>query len=67
MRINSDISDIFFNTDLEHCFSGGGGDLSFDRAKLKVEAQLLIDSLHRLGVSVTPSSDDLVDDFLGRV
>lgn len=64
-RVNGDISDLFFNTDVSAAFSGDT-ESGYDAAKLEQEAMQFLASLGRLGVDV-PTVDDLIADFHGRI
>lgn len=59
MKVDVNISDLFFNT--EHFYSYDGG-----HTGIKDEANDFLDSLRRLGVEV-PTSEDLIQDFFNRV
>lgn len=68
IRINGDISDLFFNHDHgeiavmeDKVFS------HYDDAKLRESARDFIGYLERLNVSDIPILDDLVADFYGRI
>lgn len=65
--INGDVSDLFFNRDLENCrqFSRGAF-TGWDDKRLREEAKYFLDALSRLGVT-TPTVDDLIADFYNRV
>lgn len=66
-RVDTDISDLFFNHDLSECklFNKGVFE-GYDEDKLRQEAELFLASLSRLGVH-TPSSDALIRDFYDRI
>jgi hypothetical protein len=60
MRVDGNISDLFFNT--EHAYNLGTGEYH----QIETEAQDFLESLDRLGVSV-PSVADLIEDFHNRI
>lgn len=68
MYANTDISDLFFNTDLSVAelrdanqqFTG------YDNAKLEEEARLFLACLDRLGVTI-PTVEELLADFRLRL
>lgn len=60
MRVNGDISDIFFNMD------HGRDEDTGERPNLADNAQLLTKGLERLGVSA-PTVGDLIQDFYNRI
>lgn len=67
IRVDANISDLFFNTqhdaathDRNDQFAG------YDEEKLESAASDVLGSLRRLGVPV-PSVDDLIADFYGRL
>lgn len=68
MYVNTDISDLFFNTDLsvaelrdeKQQFTG------YDNAKLEEEARLLLACLDRLGVTI-PTVEEFLADFRLRL
>lgn len=68
MRVDPNVSDLFFNHDVSACANHDAlGDFTgYDDAKMLYEAQSVIDCLDRLNVSV-PSARELVDDFYARV
>lgn len=67
-RVDPNISDLFFNTDLSSTTlkDGRGHFAGYDEEKLKTEAQLFLSALDRLGVA-TPSVEDLIADYYGRI
>lgn len=68
MKINGNISDLFFNTDLEDTKKkdAHGNFNGFDEEKLNEEASSFLASLQWLGVEV-PSCEDLIADFYARL
>lgn len=68
MRVDANISDLFFNTDLSQTKlkDDRGHFTGYDEDKLKEEAQLFLSALDRLGVA-TPSVEDLIADYYGRI
>lgn len=71
VRVDANISDLFFNRDLEAAklYDTKGGPrmfVGYDDEKLRDEAQMMLESLTRLGVAV-PSADDLIADFYDRL
>lgn len=68
MSIDGNISDLFFNTEMSvtELHDAKGDFAGYDEAKLRDEAALFLGCLDRLGVS-TPSVDDLLSDFYGRI
>ena len=67
MTINSDISDLFYSRDFDHCTNYNAEEqyAGFDLELLYTEAEEFLASLGRLGVTV-PDAADLVADFLER-
>jgi len=68
VRIDGNISDLFFNLDLEATVvkDANGKFVCFDDDKLRAEAGWFIECLDRLNVAV-PSIDELIADFYARV
>lgn len=64
MRVNGNISDLFFNTD--HHFRAGDKTEAGHHDNLPEEAQDFLDCLDRLGVPV-PTSQELIADFYNRL
>lgn len=66
--VDPNISDLFFNTELDNCKlkDAKGNFEGWDESKLKQEAQDFLSCLDRLGV-ITPSIEDLIGDFYDRV
>lgn len=66
--VNQNISDLFFNTDLsgaaEH--DAHGQFTGWEVVKLQDEAEMFLNCLQRLGVTV-PTADELIADFRARV
>lgn len=62
--VDQNISDLFFNTDVSDAVvnDNNGNFASYDIAKLRNEAEMFLNCLYRLGVSI-PSVDDLLADF----
>lgn len=67
-RIDGNISDLFFNTDLgaARINNGDGQFVGFDDAVLREEATQFLACLDRLGVPI-PAVNDLIDDFHRRL
>lgn len=67
-KIDGNISDLFFNLDLEAATikTADGEFAGFDDDKLRAEAAWFLNCLDRLGVPI-PSADDLIADFHSRV
>lgn len=67
-RINGDISDLFFNTDLDtaRTYDDKKQFAGFDEKKLYDEAMAFLGCLTRLGVD-TPTADDLIADLYRRL
>jgi hypothetical protein len=65
--INGDVSDLFFNTELDSArvYDHRGHFTGWDATRLEQEAMQFLASLGRLGVD-TPTVDDLIADFHGR-
>jgi hypothetical protein len=68
MRIDGNISDLFFNTDVSVAaiHDERGQFVEWDHNKLRDEAQMFLNCLARLNVPI-PSIDDLTADFYGRI
>lgn len=67
LRVDANISDLFFNTDLSNTrIMERGQFVDYDEDKLKEEAQMFLSSLDRLGVA-TPSVEELIADYYGRI
>lgn len=67
IRIDTNISDLFFNTDLSDTRVMENGQFArYDEGKMRTEAELFLGCLERLGVPV-PSPEDLVADYYARV
>jgi hypothetical protein len=67
MRINGDISDLFFNTDHNSAeYDSNKRFVGYNHDKLREAAELFLLSLERLGVAV-PTVDELTADFYGRI
>ena len=68
MAIDMNISDLFFNTDFDHCevCDLKGNFLHYDEQKLADEAQVFLACLERLNVEV-PKSDELIANFYERL
>jgi len=68
MRVDGNISDLFFNT--EHHFmpelDARGKSVGGEHDELEQEAKYFLDCLNRLGV-FTPSVEELVADFKARL
>ena len=64
MRVDGNISDLFFNTAHEIIYDVDGNFEEY--ASLEEEAKEFLDCLDRLGVS-TPTVEELVEDFNNRV
>lgn len=66
--VNTDISDLFFNTD--HAAAqqkdARGNHIGYDPEVLAQDATDLLASLARLGVADLPESDALMQDFFAR-
>lgn len=63
VSMNQKISDIFFNTDNEHCFPDG----VLDHDTLIDSAGELLEQLEALGVNELPTPQQLAEDFLLRL
>jgi hypothetical protein len=69
MKIDGNISYLFFNTELsvaELPTDRDGVFQGYDETKLHDEAEIFLGCLGRLGVA-TPSVDDLIADFYSRI
>lgn len=68
MRVNTNISDLFFNYDLSdaHREDTGGDFCGYDDGVMLEKAADVIFSLEHLGVEV-PTARELVDDFHARL
>ena len=67
MKVDANISDLFFNTDLQGTkIMDRGQFVGFDEPKLREEARVFLACLKRLNVPV-PSVEDLIADFYGRI
>ncbi len=64
MRVDGNISDLFFNT--EHHVSHDQKGQFADHDELETEAKYFLDCLDRLGVP-TPTVDELIADFRERL
>lgn len=69
MRVDPNISDLFFNTDVDAArrYDKKGHFDCFDHGTMMIEAGHVLGCLERLGVPNLPTADDLVADFLARV
>lgn len=69
MKIDPNISDLFFNTDTSRAvmLDKKGRFEDFDNRVLSEEADMLLQCLDRLGVTNLPTREELVGDFLARV
>lgn len=68
-RIDTNISDLFFNTDLQDAETRDPSDgrfAGYDVAKLREQAEVFLDCLTRLGIDA-PTCDDLIADFNARL
>lgn len=67
-RVDTNISDLFFNTDLSatKMLDPKGNFTGYNEEKLREEAQMFLSALDRLGVA-TPSVEDLIADYYGRL
>lgn len=67
MKINGNISDLFFNTDLNAAAQHDlrGEFTGYDHEALRAEAAMFLGCLERLGIAVPPI-DDLTADFYER-
>jgi hypothetical protein len=67
--VNTDISDLFFNTDHESATKRehDGKFLAYDCDVLLSDAREFLANMERLDVPDLPTADQLVDDFLRRV
>lgn len=67
MKVDGNISDLFFNTDLSDTrIMEKGQFVGYDEEKMKTEAALFLACLDRLGVA-TPSVEDMISDYFARV
>lgn len=71
VAVHTDISDLFFNTDHENAtlYEANGNRREFagyDEGVLRDEAQMMLNSLHTLGVPDLPSAEDVAADYLAR-
>lgn len=64
MRVNGNISDLFFNTEHGAIYDEDGN--FEDYACLEEEAKEFLDCLDRLGVA-TPTIEELIEDFENRL
>lgn len=66
--VNDDLSDLFFNIDIDDArVIEKGRFVGWNEERLREEAETLLGRLERLGVGGLPGPDELVRDFLGRV
>lgn len=68
MAIDQNVSDLFFNTDVSDTVlhDAKGQFNGYDEKRLADEADMFLASLSWLGIA-TPSRDDLIADFYGRI
>lgn len=68
MHIDTNISDLFFNTDISRAkiYDHKGHFMGYKEDVLKEEATDFLNTLDRLGVNV-PTPDQLVQDFYNRI
>lgn len=68
MRVDQNISDLFFNTDISDAVlkDEKGQFAGYDQWALKNEADVFLACLDRLGVAA-PTSDELLADFYARI
>ena len=68
MRIDGDVSDLFFNLDFEDLkiYHRNGGFLHFDEGKLRDRAQWFSNAIYRVSGRLW-SVDDILRDFRARV
>lgn len=68
MKVDTNISDLFFNTDHDNAVLTEGKTFAgYDDAKLLDNAEMTLGCLKRLGVQDLPAARELVQDFHGRV
>lgn len=68
MTVDTNISDLFFNTDHDDAvLTESGNFVGYDDAKLLDSADMTLQCLGRLGVQDLPTPRELVQDFHGRV
>lgn len=69
MTINTNISDLFFNRDLDACreYARDGEFDGFNDEKLREEAVTFLGNLRALGVKELPTVDDLITDLYARI
>jgi hypothetical protein len=70
--VNTDISDLFFNRDLDEAeirdvTDGKRQFVGWNSLVLADEARTMLGNLERLGVTDLPTAENLVEDFLGRI
>lgn len=68
-RVNINISDLFFNHDVEVAVTRGTGDafLGFDPERFVEIAGTFLGHLERLGVTQLPTPEELVADYRERL
>ena len=64
---NDNISDLFFNRDLEHAKEVGEGGIDYTIPVMIDEARMMLQNLQGLGVIDLPSPEELVGDFFARM